>query len=101
MFLLDLLDNLDKKEIASFGHCVCLFFFDLRILIAPLVSSNSPKVDMTYLKGSSASTSDTRRVNLVTNPVISRERGKAREVFTTSGTYPWSELVESGIFKLS
>ena len=36
------------------------------------------------------STSDTRRVNLVTNPVISREWGKDREVFTTSETYPWS-----------
>jgi len=32
---------------------------------------------------SSCSTSDTRRVNLVTNPVISHERGKDREVFTT------------------
>jgi hypothetical protein len=31
--------------------------------------------------GSSCSTSDTRRVNLVTNPVISHERGKDREVF--------------------
>jgi hypothetical protein len=39
---------------------------------------------------SSCSASGTRRVNLVTNPVISHERGKAREVFTTSGTYPWS-----------
>jgi len=29
---------------------------------------------------SSCSTSDTRRVNLVTNPVISHERGKDREV---------------------
>jgi hypothetical protein len=35
--------------------------------------------------GSSFSTSDTRRVNLVTNPVLSNERGKDREVFTTSG----------------
>ena len=25
-----------------FGHCVYLFFFDIRILITPLVSSNSP-----------------------------------------------------------
>jgi hypothetical protein len=33
---------------------------------------------------SSCSTSDTRRVNLVTNPVISHERGKGREVLTTS-----------------
>jgi hypothetical protein len=36
---------------------------------------------------SSCSTSGTRRVNLVTNPVISHERGKEREVFTTSGTF--------------
>ena len=33
---------------------------------------------------SSCSTIATRRVNLVTNPVISHERGKDREVFTTS-----------------
>ena len=39
---------------------------------------------------SSCFTSGTRRVNLVTNPVISREWGKDREVFTTSGTYPGS-----------
>ena len=38
---------------------------------------------------SSCSTSDTRRVNLVTNPVISHEWGKDREMFTTSTTYPW------------
>ena len=25
----------------SFGHCVCLFFFDIRILITPLVSASS------------------------------------------------------------
>ena len=39
---------------------------------------------------SSCSTVDTRRVNLVTNPVISHEWGKDREVLTTSGIYPWS-----------
>jgi len=39
--------------------------------------------------GSSCSTSDTRRVNLVTNPVISHVWGKDREVLTTSGTYPY------------
>jgi hypothetical protein len=39
---------------------------------------------------SSCSISDSRRVNLVTNPVISHERGKDREMFTTSGTYMWS-----------
>jgi hypothetical protein len=39
--------------------------------------------------GSSCSTSGIRRVNLVTNPVVSHEWGKDRGVFTTSGTYPW------------
>jgi hypothetical protein len=51
----------------------CLFFFDLRIMIIPLVYSNS-----------------TGRVNLATNPVISHKWEKDREVSTTSGTYPWS-----------
>ena len=36
---------------------------------------------------SSCSTSDTRRVSLVTNPIISRDWGKDPEVSTTSGTY--------------
>ena len=45
-------------------------------------------------ESSSCSTSDTRRVNLVTNQVISHERGKDREVFTTSGTYPWSFVTQ-------
>jgi hypothetical protein len=44
--------------------------------------------------GSSCSTGGTRRVNLVTNPVINRESGKDREVFTTSGTYPWSFVTQ-------
>jgi hypothetical protein len=43
---------------------------------------------------SSSITSDTRRVNLVTTPVISHESGKNREVFTTSGTYPWSFVTQ-------
>ena len=42
----------------------------------------------------SCSTSGTRRVNLVTNPVISHEWGKDWEVFTTSGTYPWSFVTQ-------
>jgi hypothetical protein len=36
---------------------------------------------------SSCSTSDTRLVNIVTNPVISHERGQDWELLTTSGTY--------------
>jgi hypothetical protein len=43
---------------------------------------------------SSCSTSGTRRVNLITNPVISREWGKDSEVFTTSGKYPWSFVTQ-------
>jgi hypothetical protein len=39
---------------------------------------------------SSCSTSATHRVNLVANSVISRQRGKDREVLTTSETYTWS-----------
>ena len=42
---------------------------------------------------SSCSTGDTRRVNLVTNPVISHEIGKDREVFI-SGTYPKSFVTQ-------
>jgi hypothetical protein len=43
---------------------------------------------------SSCSTGGTRRVNLVTNPVISHEWGNDREVLTTSGTYPWSFVTQ-------
>jgi hypothetical protein len=45
------------------------------------------RVTRTPLKtGVNSSTSDTRPVNLVKNPVISHDRGKDREVLTTSGT---------------
>jgi hypothetical protein len=43
---------------------------------------------------SSCSTSGTRRVNLVTNPLISHEWGKHEKVFTTSGTYPWTFVTQ-------
>ena len=39
-------------------------------------------------------TSGTRRVNIVTNPVISLEWGRDQEVFATSGTYPWSFVTQ-------
>ena len=44
--------------------------------------------------GTSCSTSGTGRVNLVTRPVISHERGKDREVLKTGGTYPWSFVTQ-------
>ena len=43
-------------------------------------------------ESSPCSTSDTRRVTLVTNPVISHGQGKDREVLTTTGTYTWSHI---------
>ena len=43
---------------------------------------------------SSCSTSDTRRITQTTKPVISYELGKDLEVFTTSGTYPWSFVTQ-------
>jgi hypothetical protein len=43
---------------------------------------------------SSCSTSGTPRVNLVTNLIISHERGKDREVLATSSTYPWSFVIQ-------
>ena len=44
--------------------------------------------------GSSCSTSGARRINLVTNPMISDEWARDREVFTTNGTYPWSFVTQ-------
>ena len=43
---------------------------------------------------SSCSTSGARRVNLDTNPVISHEWGKDRELLTTRWTYPWSFVTQ-------
>ena len=43
---------------------------------------------------SSCSTGGTRRVNLVTKPVISREWENDSEVFTKSGNYPWSFVTQ-------
>ena len=45
-------------------------------------------------KGRSGPASGTHRVNLVTNPVISREWGKDWAVFATSGPYPWSFVTQ-------
>ena len=42
----------------------------------------------------SCSTCGTRRVVLVTNPVISNERGKYRIVITTNATYTWSFVTQ-------
>ena len=48
---------------------------------------------------SSCSTIDTPRVNLVTNPVISHERGKDWEVFATSRTYIWPDVIKHSSIK--
>jgi hypothetical protein len=73
---------------------VCYFF----MLWSPIVSLTKYRVTRTPLKiggecicservSSSCSNSGTRRVNLVTKPVINHERGKDLGVITTSGTY--------------
>jgi hypothetical protein len=51
------------------------------------VTRTTPKPGCSGRVGSSCSTSSTRRVYLVTKPVISHEWEKDREVTTTSGTY--------------
>jgi hypothetical protein len=67
--------------------------------------SNTERVTRTSLKtggelrcsgrlGSSCSNSGTRRVILATSLVISHEWTKNREVFTTSGKYPWSFVTQ-------
>ena len=55
---------------------------------------NGAELMCSRMVSSSCSTSDTRRVNVVKNPVISHERGKHREVFTTSGTYSCSFVTQ-------
>ena len=54
-----------------------------RVTLAPLKTGGELRCSGRV--GSSCSTSDTWRLNPVTNLVISHERGKDREVFTTSG----------------
>jgi hypothetical protein len=71
----------------TFHFYVATFQHDLHMKYISLRWYDIPEL---VVVSSSCSTSGTRRVNLVTNPVISREWGKYREVFTTSGTYPWS-----------
>ena len=54
-----------------------------RVTLTPLKTGSKLRCSGTV--SSSCSTSGTRCVKLVSNPVISREWGKHREVFTTSG----------------
>jgi hypothetical protein len=61
-----------------------------RVTRTPLITESKGELMCSGRMSSSCSTRDTRRVDLVTNPLISHERGKDREVFTTNGTYSWS-----------
>jgi hypothetical protein len=95
-------------SLVSFGHCaVCSssiygFWLPLWYLLAIVLSVLLRYTDSHYFfcilysgrVSISYSTSGTRRVNLVTNPGISHDWGKDREVFTTSGTYPWSFVTQ-------
>jgi hypothetical protein len=79
-----------------FTCLICSFPFDF---LESAASKAQPRCPGRV--SSSCSTSDTRRVNLVTYPVISHERGKDREVLTTSETYPWSfgtQIFRNGLY---
>jgi hypothetical protein len=56
----------------------------------PRVPSYKFEVIISRSVGSSCSNSGTCDAILVTNPVISHERGKDRIVTMTNGTHPWS-----------
>ena len=77
--------NRFKKSIYLFLNPIVellLFCLYMSVIpIAPLKTGDELRCSETV--SSSCSTSGTRRVNLVTNPVISREWGKDREVLTT------------------
>jgi hypothetical protein len=86
----------------DFASFIFFVFFILEMFPTVLPKKNKQKDKQLYTKhtlktkdritrtplrcsgrvSSSCSTSDTRRVNLITNPVISHERGKDREAFT-------------------
>jgi hypothetical protein len=105
-----------RLQINQWGSCysifsfICMFyrsffvFFLLAIVLSVLLRYTDSDCPFGIFKlflnmdsgrvGSSCSSSDIRRVNLVTNPIISREWGKNREVLTTSGTYPWSFVTQ-------
>ena len=59
-----------------------------------MIKGKSIKGQTTINKTYCSSSCTRRRVNLVTNPVISHECGKDREVPATSGTYPWSFVTQ-------
>ena len=61
-----------------------------RTPLNPVVNSGAPEGYAVL----DCSISDTRRVNLVANSVISHEWGKHWEVFMTSGTYPGSFVTQ-------
>jgi hypothetical protein len=62
--------------------------------LTPLKTGGEHRCSGRLISSCSTSGTDTRRVNLVTSPVINRECGKNREVLTTSGTYPWSFVTD-------
>ena len=77
-------ENVQKDKQRSTKHT---YKTNDRVTRTPL----KPGGELKYARrvSSSCSISDTRRVNLVTNPVTSHKRGKDRKVIT-GGTYPWS-----------
>jgi hypothetical protein len=83
-----------------FHHCVvCSFIYGFWLSLWSLQTLLSKVIELLTISSAniwnfrvcrSWSTSGTRRVNIVTNPIISREWVNDREVLTISGKYRWS-----------
>jgi hypothetical protein len=92
----------------SFGHCVVCSssIYGFWLPSTPLKTWSELRCSVRV--SSSCSTSGTHRVNLVTNPVISHEWGKDREVFTNinktnnlvSKTNPFFPVLETWLIVL-
>jgi hypothetical protein len=82
---LSTINQINQNQIESFTVTT--------IIVLEYLCHKWPRICFTRIS-SSCSTSDVRRVNLVTNQVISHEWGKGREVCTTSETYPWSFVTQ-------
>jgi hypothetical protein len=84
-----------KRRLNNEPICTCTLCNVIKFVAVSRFFANYVCTLLIYERvSSSCSNSDTRRVNLVTNLVISHELGKDREMFTTSGTYTWSFVTQ-------
>ena len=91
----------DIAKISKYQFDSCLGWFDchsnprISTLDVCILHTTPPRQFSCSERVSSfCSTSGTRSVALVRNPVTSHEWGKDREAFTTIWTYPWSFMTQ-------